>query len=166
MPASADELFARLDALGIVTTTIHHPPVHTVEEAKRLRGPITGGHCKNLFLRDKKGRMWLVVMLEDATTDLKQLGGLIGARHLSFCGERRLGEFLGVAPGSVTPFALINDRDNHVVPVLDEAMLRVAPLNFHPLRNDMTTAIQPTDLLGFIASCGHAPMVLDVAGAR
>jgi Ala-tRNA(Pro) deacylase len=158
------ELLARLDALGIRTTTVTHPPVFTVEEAKRLRGELPGGHCKSLFLRDKKERMWLVVALEDRRIDLKALQARLGATKLSFGSPERLMNVLGVIPGSVTPFALVNDREQRVLPILDAAMMRVSPLNYHPLSNDMTTAITPEDLLKFLADCGHKPVFMEFDG--
>lgn len=161
MPATPEELFARLDDLGIVSETHRHPPVFTVEDSKALRGALPGGHCKSLFLKDKKGAMWLVVVLEDRAVDLKALRARLGAKNLSFGRPERLFEFLGVEPGSVTPFALLNDTGRRVTVVLDKAMLEHDPLNYHPLSNQATTAIAPGDLLAFIADCGHVPMILD-----
>ncbi len=162
MPASPDELFARLRALGIATATYDHPPLFTVEESKRLRGRLPGGHCKSLFLKDKAGQLWLVVTLEDRALDLKELRRELGARKtLSFGAPELLLEVLGVAPGAVTPFAAINDRAGRVQVVLDRSMLDHDPLNYHPLTNDRTTAIAPKDLLAFLEACGHAPRMLD-----
>lgn len=160
MPATPEDLFARLDALNIATTTHEHPPLHTVEESRRLRGALPGGHCKNLYLRDKKKRNWLLVTLEDREVDLKAVSTLLGAGRLSFGSADRLMEFLGVTPGSVTPFALINDPEQRVTVVLDAAMLKVDPLNYHPLVNTATTAIAPHDLLAFIRAGGHAPRIV------
>jgi Ala-tRNA(Pro) deacylase len=161
LPTSPDALLARLVALGIDAVTHSHPPVFTVEENRALRGQLPGGHCKNLFLRDKKERYWLVVALEEAGVDLKSLNGILGASHLSFASAARLWAALGVRPGSVTPFALINDSQVAVTVVLQKAMLDHDPLNFHPLSNDRTTAIGPSDLLRFIRACGHEPLVID-----
>ena len=158
MPATPDALFARLRELGIETSTVEHPPLHTVEESKQLRGALPGGHCKNLLLRDKKKRNWLVVTLEDKPVDMNSLPDRIGAGRLSFASAERLMEFLGVNPGSVTPFALINDPEQHVTVVLDEEMLGHDLLNYHPLENTRTTAIARDDLLRFIAACGHQPL--------
>lgn len=162
--ATPDDLFARLRALGIETQTIHHPAVFTVADAKQRRGPIQGGHCKSLFLRDKKKRSWLVVALEDTRIDMKMLSDRLGAPRLSFGSAERLARTLGVAPGSVTPFALINDPDVTVTVVLDAAMMAVSPVNYHPLHNTMTTAITPADLLTFIHACGHTPDIVDLSG--
>ena len=160
MPASRDDLFAFLDSLAITTTTVEHPPLHTVEESRVLRGEIPGGHCKSLFLKDRKGALWLVVALEDARVDLNRLAKLLGAARLSFGRPELLDEVLGVTPGSVTPFALINDRDGRVGVVLDQAMMAHDPLNYHPLTNEATTTIARDDLLRFIRACGHVPRIL------
>jgi Ala-tRNA(Pro) deacylase len=160
--ATPEELFAFLAELGIETETHHHNPVATVEEAKALRGQLPGGHCKNLFLRTKKGRPWLVVCDEDRSVDLKRLSDALGAGRFSFGSADRLMDALGVTPGSVTPFALINDRaETRVGVVLDKGMLDHEVLNYHPLANHMTTAIRRDDLLAFIRACGHQPEVVD-----
>src|SRR5271167_4859657 len=163
-PLTPEQLFERLDALGIVCLTYSHPPVFTVAEATALRGSLPGGHCKSLFLKDKKGGFWLAVMLEERRTDLKKLASRLGAPRYSFGGAADLYEVLGVRPGSVTPFALVNDVEHLVTPVLDAAMLDHDPLNYHPLANDRTTAIASADLLRFIAAGGHVPRIIDLAG--
>jgi Ala-tRNA(Pro) deacylase len=155
-------LFNRLGELGIKTVTVSHPPVFTVDEAKRLRGSLPGGHCKSLFLRNKKAEMWLVVTLEDRVLDLKLLGERIGAGRVSFGSAERLMQYLGVIPGAVTPFAILNDRERLVRVVLDAEMMRHTPLNYHPLRNDRTTAITPEDLVRFLEAEGHPPRVVDL----
>ena len=160
-PLTPEELLCHLDALGIAHRTYAHPPVFTVAEAARLRGSLPGGHCKSLFLKDKKGGLWLAVMLEERRVDLKRLAAHLAAPRFSFGGAALLWEALGVTPGSVTPFALANDAERRVVPVLDAAMLEHDPVNYHPLENDRTTAIAPEDLLRFIAASGHVPRVLD-----
>jgi Ala-tRNA(Pro) deacylase len=161
MKSTPTDLLAELDRLGIAHATIKHPPVFTVEEAKQLRGKIDGGHTKNLFLKDKSDRLFLAVTLEDVPVDLKALTPLVGARgRLSFASADLLREHLGVEPGSVTPFALVNNRTRSVTPVLDEAMLATNPLNFHPLENTATTAISNGDLLKFVAAQGHEALTL------
>jgi Ala-tRNA(Pro) deacylase len=159
-----DELFARFDALGIAHRTYAHPPVFTVTEAIALRGSLPGGHCKSLFLKDKKGGFWLAVMLEERRVDLKKLAAQLTAPRFSFGGAEDLYEVLGVRPGSVTPFALVNDLRHLVTPVLDAGMLDRDPLNYHPLENDRTTAVSPADLLRFIAASGHVPRIVDLGG--
>ncbi len=159
-----EELFARFDALGIAHQTYSHPPVFAVAEAAALRSSVPGAHCKSLFLKDKKGEFWLAVMLEERRSDLKKLAARLTAPRLSFGGAIDLHRLLGVRPGSVTPFALLNDVRHLVAPVLDAAMLQYDPLNYHPLENDRTTAISAADLLRLIDALGHAPRIVDVAG--
>ncbi len=163
MPATREELLARLQSLGIETTTRDHPPVYTVEEARALRGEIPGGHCKNLFLKDDKGNLWLIVCLEEAEIDLKAAPARIGSRRLSFGRAELLREVLGVEPGSVTPFGLINDTEKRVNVVLDAGMMAHELLNYHPLENTATTTIRAADLAAFIRSCGHEPRIMAVA---
>ena len=155
------QLFDRLDSLGIARHTVEHPPVFTVEEAKALRGNLAGHHIKNLFLRNKKEEMWLVVALEDRAIDLKRLGEALGAGKLSFGSPDRLRRHLGVEPGSVTPFALVNDEGHLVRLALDRALAEGGPVNAHPLVNTMTTAIATADLLRLFEATGHAPRWLD-----
>ncbi len=138
VPATPDQLFARLDALGIANRTYSHPPVFTVAEAVALRGTLPGGHCKSLFLKDRRAGLWLVVALEERQIDLKRLAAALAAPRFSFGNAALLHEALGVHPGSVTPFALVNDTSGRVTIVLDRAMLGHDPLNYHPL--DRTTA--------------------------
>jgi Ala-tRNA(Pro) deacylase len=155
-------LFARLDELGLKHDTVEHPALYTVEQSRELRGDLPGAHIKNLFLRDKKRRMWLVTVLESREMDLKALRHRIGGQgNLSFGNAELLMENLGVIPGAVTPFAVINDRGGNVTMVLDRALLEIDPVNAHPLRNDRTTAIAPDDLVRFLEAEGHAPLVLD-----
>jgi Ala-tRNA(Pro) deacylase len=161
-PLTPDDLFRRLDALGIAHRTYAHPPVFTVAEAVALRGQLPGGHCKSLFLNDKKDGLWLVVALEERRVDLKRLAAQLAAPRFSFGSADLLYQALGVRPGSVTPFALANDRERRIRVVLDREMLGYDPLNYHPLENDRTTAIAPGDLLRFIAACGHEPIILDL----
>ncbi len=165
MAATRQDLFERLEALGIETRTVEHPPTFTVAESRAVEKDLPGGHTKNLFLKCKKGRLWLVVALNDAVIDLKTLHKRLGSGRLSFGRAELLEEVLGVPPGSVTPFALMNDRTQRVQVVLDEAMMRCDPLNFHPLENTATTGIRRDDLLRFIRACGHEPIILPVSEA-
>lgn len=164
-PTSPEALLARLDELGIAYVRHDHPPLFTVEDSKALRGDLPGGHCKNLFLRDRKGAMWLVVCLEDRPIDLKALGTVLDGARLSFGSADRLMRVLGVVPGAVSPFALINDAEASVQVILDKAMLDHRPLNYHPLVNTATIAVAPEDLLRFIESCGHRPQIVDLDAA-
>jgi len=164
MPASPDELFAYLDSLGIAHQTVTHPPVFTVEEARALRGKVAGGHTKNLFLRDKKGALFLVVAPEDAAIELKSLHRLLAASgRFSFGSAELLRETLGVEPGSVTPFAAINDTAGRVTVILDAAMMANETLNFHPLANTGTTTISRHGLLKFLEATGHPPRIAPVS---
>lgn len=165
MPASESDLFARLQALDIPTRTVRHPPVFTVEEAKAHRDGLTGAHTKNLFLKDKKGVPWLVVADENRAIDLKRLRHAIGAAALSFGRAELLGEILGVAPGSVTPFAVINDPERRVRVVVDAGLLAASVINVHPLVNTATTAIAAADLIRFLRASGHEPLIVDLEGA-
>jgi len=164
MPASPDQLFAYLDSLGIAHQTVSHPAVFTVEEARALRGRIAGGHTKNLFLRDKKGAVFLVVAAEDAAIELKSLHRRLGASgRFSFASAELMRELLGVEPGSVTPFAVINDTAGRVTVVLDAALMAHDTLNFHPLVNTGTTTISRDGLLRFLNANGHPPRIEPVA---
>ncbi len=167
MPATPDQLFAYLDSLGIKHATVKHPPLFTVEQSRALRGQIPGGHTKNLFLRDKKSALYLVVAEEDAEIDLKGLHRLLGATgRFSFGSADLMREVLGVEPGSVTPFGTMNDTEGRVTVVLDSAMMEHKTLNFHPLLNTMTTAIGSEDLLKFLESTGHLPRIERVSAPR
>jgi Ala-tRNA(Pro) deacylase len=163
MPLTRNDLMERFAALGISTTTREHAPVFTVEEARALRGEIPGGHCKNLFLKDEKGVIYLIVCLEDARIDLKALPARIGSKRLSFGKSDLLMEVLGVEAGSVTPFALISAAPGRINVILDAGMMKKELLNYHPLKNDATTTIRSPDLLAFIRACGHEPRVLPLS---
>jgi len=153
-------LYARLRDLGIAWKAYEHVPVFTVEEAAIVNAVQPGGHTKNLFLKDKKGGLWLAVLRDDFRLDLNGLSKQIGAPRFSFGSGELLIATLGIPPGSVTPFALINDPEHKVRVVLDKAMLELDPINFHPLRNDRTIAVSAADLLKFIAACGHGPQIV------
>lgn len=162
---TSDQLFAYLDSLGIAHQTVSHPPAFTVGQARELRGQLPGGHTKNLFLRDKKHALFLVVAEEDALIDLKGLHRVLGASgRFSFGSADLMQEVLGVTPGSVTPFAAINDMDGRLTVVLDAAMMVHETLNFHPLANTMTTAVSRDDLVKFLEATGHPPRVEKVSG--
>lgn len=159
MPKTREELFAFLGELGIETTTIDHPAVYTVEEAKQHRGDLPGAHCKNLFLKDKKGALYLVVAQEDRAIDMKALRHKIDSHHLSFGKPDLLMEVLGVEPGSVTVLSLINDTEHRVNVVIDAAIMEADVLNCHPLTNTATTTIATKDVITFVEACGHQPAV-------
>jgi Ala-tRNA(Pro) deacylase len=160
MSATPQDLFAFLDRLNIAHRTVTHPPLFTVEQSRELRGEIPGGHTKNLFLRDKRGRLFLVVALEDATIELRSLHRRLGAHgRFSFGSADLLREVLGIEPGAVTPFAALNDASGAVSIVLDRAMLAHATINCHPLVNTMTTSIGRDDLIRFLEATQHPPRI-------
>ena len=168
-PASPKDLFAYLDSLGIAHQTVWHPAVFTVEEARvqRDRDRLVGGFTKNLFLRDKKEALFLIVAPEDATIELRSLHRLLGATgRFSFASPDLMRETLGVEPGSVTPFAAINDKPLRVTLVLDAAMMAHEVLNFHPLTNTGTTTISRQGLVKFLEATGHPPRIEPVSRAE
>jgi len=156
-----DDLFAFFEAHGIAQTTLDHPPVFRVEEGLEIKKALPGGHTKNLFLKDARGQLWLISALGETTIDLKKLHHVIGSGRLSFGPEAMMVETLGVRPGSVTAFGLINDADRRVRFVLDKALAESDPVNFHPLSNDATTAVSQADFRGFLAALGIEPMIVD-----
>ena len=161
-PLTRAELFARLDALGIRHSTIDHEAVFTVAESERLHCNLPGGHTKNLFLKDAKDRLWLVVAEAHATVDLKSLPKAIGSARLSFGKAELLMEVLGVTPGSVTVLALANDRERRVSVVVDRRLMDYDVVNCHPLTNTATTSLARDDVLRFIRACGHEPCVMSL----
>lgn len=165
-PATPEQLFAYFDDLGIAHRTHQHRPVFTVDESRDLKAALPGGHTKNLFLKDKKGRLFLLSALGDAAIDLTAVSKLVGSGRFSFGNADLLMQHLGVTPGSVTLFGLINDTERNVTLMLDEGLFAHDPVNFHPLRNDATTAISPADMLKFCRATGHEPIRLafDAAG--
>ena len=157
------DLFAFLDQHGIAHRTLDHPPVFRVEDGLEIKAALPGGHTKNLFLKDAKGQLWLISALGETKIDLKSLPPLIGSARLSFGSEGRLFDALGVRPGSVTAFALLNDPDHRVRFVVDIALMQADPVNFHPLSNDATTAISQTGFRRFLAALRRDPLVVDFA---
>ena len=161
MPVTETDLFAAFAALGIKTDTHEHPAVFTVEEGDRLFGKRPDGHTKNLFVKDKKGRYFLITARQHARIDLKRLHEVIGASgRVSFGSADQLMALLGVEPGSVTAFAVINDTASAVTMVLDAGLMACDTIYGHPLRNTATTAIARDDLVAFLASTGHPPLVV------
>lgn len=162
-PKTREELFAFLDGLGIAHKTFDHAPVFTVAESVALRDEIPGGHTKNLFIKDKKDRYFLLTVEENAEVDLKQVHNLIGGSgRVSFGRAEKLMEYLGVIPGAVTAFGAINDTAQSVTFVLDADLMREEVVNCHPLSNDATTSIASGDLIRFMEATGHKPLVLKV----
>lgn len=161
MSKTPEDLLAHLAGLSIETSTVEHPPLFTVEDSKALRGDIPGGHTKNLFVKDKKSRLFLLVLGEETVVDLKRVHERIGAQgRVSFGSAELLQEVWGVAPGAVTPFGAINDSAGRVSVVLDAEMMRCERLNFHPLVNTRTTGLASADLVKFLRSTGHEPLIV------
>jgi len=161
-PKTYEELFARLSDLAIAYENHEHPPVFTVAESQNLRGSLPGAHVKNLFLRDKKKSIWLVTVLEDREVDLKALRKRLGAaKTLSFGSPELLMEVLGVEPGAVTPYGVINDSTGRATVILDQGLFDHSLVNAHPLRNDMTVAVAPNGLIDFLEAQNHAPEIID-----
>lgn len=161
VPATAEQVIAALDKLQIVNTTITHAPMRTVADSMALRDGVPGGYSKNLFLRNKKGIMIVVTMLEDRQINLSALGAQLNMGKLSFASPERLMKYLGVIPGAVTPLAVINDKDVVVTAVLDKSLLEKTPLHFHPCDNSMTTTIDTEGLLKYMSSYHNDPMIVD-----
>ncbi len=160
MPATRADLFAFFDAHGIAHRTVEHAPVFRVGEGEEIKAVLPGGYTKNLFLKDAKGQLWLVSALGETKIDLKALPARIGSARLSFGSPERLYDALGVRPGSVTAFALVNDPDHRVRFVADAALMAADPVNFHPLSNDATTAVSQADFRRFLAALGVTPIVV------
>ena len=158
---AAEPLFALLDRLGVAHSTLEHPAVFHVGEGDAIKASLPGGHTKNLFLKDAKDRLWLVSALQHARIDLKALPAVIGSAKLSFGKPELMAETLGVTPGSVTAFALMNDTGRRVTFVLDKALLATEPLNFHPLINTATTAVSAEGFLRFLDAIGVTPVLVD-----
>lgn len=165
MAKSRSDLFEFLDRIGVAHRTVDHPPVFTVEEGRSFKASMPGGHSKNLFLKDKKDRLFLAVAHCDTPVDIVGYGRAAGARgRLSFGKPELMTATLGVIPGAVTPFALINDAAKALAEVaVDKALLSWPAVWFHPLENDASTAVAPDDLLKFIRACGFEPRIIDLA---
>ncbi len=160
-PATSDEVIAALDKLGIANSTITHAPMRTVADSVALREGVPGGYSKNLFLRNKKGVMVVVTLLEDRTINLAALGAKLDVGKLSFASPDRLMKYLGVIPGAVTPLSVINDKNVVVTAILDKALLEKDPLHFHPCDNSMTTTISADGLLKYMEAYHNKPLVVD-----
>ena len=160
LPTTPEKLMERLRLLEICFSVHTHLPLRTVEDAKALRGNLPGAHIKNLYLRDRKKRNFLIVVQEDRLIDLIALSGQIGSDRLSFGSTERLFEVLGVRPGAISPFALINDNDHKIKLILDKHMVDQPCVYAHPLVNDMTLGLSGDDLVRFFSFTGHKPHLL------
>ncbi|GJL85877.1 MAG: prolyl-tRNA editing protein [Micavibrio sp.] len=163
LPTTSGMLFENLQSLDIAYNLHNHKPIFTVEEGEPLKKDIPGLHCRNLFLRDKKKKMFLVVAANETEIDLKSLQNLLGCGRLSFGSADRLWQYLGIRPGSVCPFCIMNDKDREVSIILDHSMMEAERVNYHPLDNAMTIGLPPSDLLKFIKNVGHEPHIIDLS---
>jgi Ala-tRNA(Pro) deacylase len=162
MTTARATLFRRLDELGIKSVTHEHAAVFTVAESNALHNDLPGGHTKNLFLKDAKDKLWLIVAESHTPVDLKALHKQLGAARFSFGKAELLAEVLGVTPGSVTALAVINDSKRRVSVVVDAALMRYETINCHPLENTATTAIARDDLVKFLRATGHEPQIVPI----
>ena len=156
-----DELLAFLGEIGVEARTHEHEAVFRVGEGEEIKAGIDGAHTKNLFLKDAKGQLWLISAEDRSVIDLKRLPPVIGSARLSFGNAELMGETLGVTPGSVTAFALINDPERRVRFVLDRALAEAERVNFHPLTNTATTSVDRAGLQRFFRAVGVDPLVVD-----
>ena len=163
MPASKDDLFALLDELSISHTTTNHKPVFTVEESAEIKADLPGAHSKNLFLKDKGGNFFLICAESHAQIKVNKLHPHLGCKRLSFGKAEYLMEHLGVTPGSVCLFSVMNDKDATVQLIIDKTLADADIVNFHPLLNDATTAISSADMIKFAKATGHDPVIMDFA---
>ena len=163
MPVTRQELFDYLDELNISHKTYDHAPIFTVEEGADIKAQMPGGHTKNLFLKDKAGRFFLICALGDTPIRINKLHPVLGCKRLSFGKPEPLLDLLGMTPGSVTLFSVLNDTDKQVTLIVDAALLNHDIVNFHPLLNDATTAISSADMIAFAKATGHNPIILDFA---
>ncbi|MCK5284858.1 MAG: prolyl-tRNA synthetase associated domain-containing protein [Alphaproteobacteria bacterium] len=162
LPTSPDILLKTLDMLDIDYRIYKHEPIFTVEEGIHLKAEIPGVHCRNLFLRDKKKKMFLVVAANETKINLKTLPDLIGSARLSFGSTERLWMYLGIRPGSVCPFCVMNDKEHAVQVILDASMMKADIVNYHPLDNAQTISLTPDNMLKFFTHTGHKPQIIDI----
>lgn len=162
LPTTPEALLSHLDDLHIPYTLHHHAPVFTVEESAFLHATIAGAHCKNLFLRDKKGKMCLLTLADNTRPDLNKLSASTGFGRFSFGSAERLMQYLGVTPGSVCPYAIMNDTQNEVVFYLDKSLADSDLIIAHPLLNSMSISVKPADLIRFATHHNHPPHIIDL----
>lgn len=164
LPTTPQDLFAFLERLGIPYRVYDHDPVFTVAESAHLKVRIPGLHCRNLFVRDRKEKMFLITVADEAPIDLKGLEKILDCGRLSFGSVERMWRHLGIRPGHVCPFAVINDRARTVLSVLDAGMMQADEIAVHPMENHMTIVLKPADLLKFLEFTGHNPHIADLKG--
>lgn len=163
MPISRQDLFDYLDGLNIIHKTYNHAPIFTVDEGADIKANMPGGHTKNLFLKDKAGQFFLICALGDTPIRINKLHPILGCKRLSFGKAEALLGLLGMTPGSITLFSILNDTNHQVTLILDKALFNHDIVNFHPLLNDATTAISSSDMIKFAKTTGHHPVILDFA---
>jgi len=166
LPTPPQALFACLDRLNIPYRVYEHEPAFTVAESEHLKAHIPGLHCRNLFVRDKKEKMFLITAANETPVDLKGLEKTLNCGRLSFGSAERMWRHLGVRPGHVCPFAAINDRSCAVLSVLDVRMMEADEIAVHPMENNMTIVLKPADLLKFLEFTGHKPHIADLKGSQ
>jgi len=165
LPTSPEKLFNLLKNLNISYDLHHHQAVYTVAESQKVDSKISGTHCRNLFLRDRKKKNYLVVLPVDIDVDLKKLPDILDSHRLSFGSNDRLWEYLGVRSGSVCPFCIVNDTEGQVKIFLEKSMMEQDIVNYHPMLNTMTVSLKPSDLLKFIETTGHEAHIVDLSEA-
>ena len=163
MSITRNNLFRYLNELNIQYSTIEHEPIFKVEDSALLKNNMAGANTKNLFLKDKKGQLFLVCAVSDTKINVNKLHHTLGCKRLSFGNPEVLKSALGVTPGSVTLFAIINDKNLEVTLVIDKSLMNYDIVNFHPLLNDATTAISNKDMIKFAKSTKHEPLIVDFA---
>lgn len=164
LAATPADVFAAFESLEIEHETLVHDPLYTVEEAKSVKYGLKGAHTKNLFLRNKKGRMFLLVIEQDRRVNLKGLRDQLNLTggQLAFASTERLAKYLGVVPGSVSPLALINDRGGAVTLYIEKPLMEHEHIYLHPCRNTHSTCIKTADLLKALKAWDHEPIVLEI----
>ena len=160
---SRADLIEFLDTYGVDHHTTEHPAVFRVGEDEVTKAGMPGAHSKNLFLKDAKDRLWLISAQDDTQIDLKRLHTVIGSARLSFGSAELMMQTLGVSPGSVSAFGLVNDRHHRVTFVLDRRLAQADQVNFHPLINTATTRVSRAGFFGFLAALKIKPMIVDFA---
>lgn len=163
LPTPPEALLSILQQIGVAYQIYRHDPIFRVQDGVHLKKDIPGLHCRNLFLCDKKKKMFLLVVPNDTAVDLKSLPPVIHSDRLSFGSPERLWTYLGIYPGAVCPFTVINDKNHEVQVLLDARMMQEPLVCYHPLDNAQTIALTPDDLLRFFAHTGHAPKILDLS---
>lgn len=166
LPTLPENLLNTLKSLNIKYELHHHEAVFTVAESEKVDAKISGTHCRNLFLRDRKKKNYLLTLQNMTAVDMKKLPVIIESDRLSFGSAKRLWQYLGVRPGSVCPFSIVNDTDNQVKILLDKSMMEADIVNYHPLLNTMTVSLKPSDLIKFIESTGHEAHIVDLSNAK